>query len=201
MQTLPAMLRFLFSHVLIILLMFSTRPVQFSSTWEAHLSQANYTPRNLSLLFHTNPKKMSVQFCLLPSHIASDFIRFIPRPENVENSAKISSACCISCSSFKNKVKSSAYVQFVWYFPRELWTLRCRDDAFFEAGDALWLFSSYSTFLGVWFVSDCWSTFGLKGGEVRLVNRRRTKVWCFFSRFSFLSFHCHSILPLHFVIV
>ena len=35
--------------------------------------------------------------------------------------------------------------------------------------------------------------FGLKGGEVRLVNRRRSKVCCFFSRFSFLSFS----LPLH----
>ena len=54
-------------------------------------------------------KNVSVQFCLLLSHIASDFIRFISRPENVENSAKILSACCISCSSFKNNVKSSAY--------------------------------------------------------------------------------------------
>ena len=72
-------------------------------------SQAKYTPRILSLLFHTNSKKVSVQFCLLPNHIASDFIRFISRPENVENSAKISSACCISCSSFKNNVRSSAY--------------------------------------------------------------------------------------------
>ena len=116
MQTLPAMLRFLFSHALIILLMFSTLPVQFSSTWEAHLSQEKYTPIILSLVFDTNPKKVSVQFCLLPSHIASDFIRFISRPENVENSAKVPSACCISCSSFKITLNRLHIVQLVWYF-------------------------------------------------------------------------------------
>ena len=102
MQTLPSMLGFLFSNTLISSLMIFTLPVQFSSTREAHLSQAKYTPRILSLLFHTNPQKVSVQFCLLPSHIASDFIRLISRPDNVENSAKIPSACCISCSSLKN---------------------------------------------------------------------------------------------------
>ena len=115
-QTLPAMLRLLFSHALIILLMFSTLPVQFSSTWEAHLSRAKYTPRILSLLFHTfdtNQKKVSVQFCLLPSHIASDFIRFISRPENVENSAKISNTCCISRSSLKTTLNGLRIVQLL----------------------------------------------------------------------------------------
>ena len=59
MQTLPAMLRFLFSLALIILLMFP--PFPFSSLQlEKHiniLSQVKYTPRILSLLFHTNPHK------------------------------------------------------------------------------------------------------------------------------------------------
>ena len=92
MQTLPAMLSFLFPHALVILLMFSTLPVQFSSTWEAHLSQAKYTPRILSLLFHTNPKKVSVQFCLLLKALR----RWKIQPK-------------FQVSSFKNNVKSSAY--------------------------------------------------------------------------------------------
>ena len=121
MQTLPSMLGFLFSNTLISSLMIFTLPVQFSSTREAHLSQAKYTPRILSLLFHTNPQKVSVQFCLLPSHISSDFIRCISweRPENVENSAKSSSACSISYPAhlLKTTLHRLHIVQFLWYFP------------------------------------------------------------------------------------
>ena len=52
---------FFFSHALVILLMFSTLPVQFS-TLEAHLSQAKYTPRILCLLFHINPNTCQCSF-------------------------------------------------------------------------------------------------------------------------------------------
>ena len=46
----------------------------------------------------------------------------------------------------------------------ELCPLRCREDAFFEAGVVLWLFSSHSTFLGVWFVFNSCRTVGVRSG-------------------------------------
>ena len=116
MQTLPAMLKFPPPRpppppppALIILLMFYTLPVQFSSTWEAHLSQAKYTPRILSLLFHTNPKKgvSAVLFTTEPHCLW--FHPIYLYAWDCGNSAKISNAWCISCWSFKNNVKSSAY--------------------------------------------------------------------------------------------
>ena len=54
--------------------MFSTLPVQFSN-WEAHLSQAKYTPRILSLLFHINPKtcQCSFVYCRATLPLISDW--------------------------------------------------------------------------------------------------------------------------------
>ena len=64
------------------------------------------------------PQKVSVQFCLPPSHVASDFTRFISKPENVENSAKILSAFCIySAHLLKTTLHRLHIVQFL-YFPR-----------------------------------------------------------------------------------
>ena len=107
MQTLPAMLRFLLSHALIILLMFSTLPIQFSSTREAHLSQAKYTPRIWSLLFHTNPKKVSVQFCLLLKALK----RWNTQP-------KFQVPVAYPAHLLKTTLNRLYIVQILWYFPR-----------------------------------------------------------------------------------
>ena len=58
------------------------------------------------------------------------------------------------------------------------------------------LFCYFSLHIPRFGVFDFCQTVGVRSAS--LLNRRRAKVWYVFSRFSFLSFHCHSILPLHF---
>ena len=124
-QTLPAMLSFLFFPCInySFNVFHPSHPVLFNLR-STFLTGKIHTKNFESPLSCKSEKKMSVQFCLLPSHIASDFIRFISRPENVENSAKIPSACCISCA-YPVHISCSYpahfrlhIVQFLWYFPR-----------------------------------------------------------------------------------
>ena len=60
------------------------------------------------------------------------------------------------------------------------------------AGVVWWDFSSNSAFLSVFFLSECWTTFGLKVGEGNLSVKRRKKVlWSCFGFFFFVvTFFC-----------
>ena len=59
------------------------------------------------------------------------------------------------------------------------------------AGVVWWDFSSNSAFLSVFFLSECWTTFGLKVGEGNLSVWRRKKVlWICCGFFFVVTFFC-----------
>ena len=89
--------------------MFSTLPVQYSSASEAHFFTGKIHTKKCESPFPYKSKKMCQCSFVYYQATLPDFIRFISKPENVENTAKRLSVFCISCSSFKNNVTSSAY--------------------------------------------------------------------------------------------